>query len=433
MDPAIIVDNVSKTFRRFHPERPATIQEAVAKGLRRMRTVERFWGLRDVSFTVGAGKAVGIVGSNGSGKSTLLRLVGGVGRPDTGKISARGRIGALLDLGAGFHPDLTGRENAILSGIFNGLTRKEVLGRLDSIVAFAEVEKAFDNPMRTFSSGMQMRLAFSVAVHTEPEVLLIDEVLSVGDIRFQSKCLDRISQFKGAGCAILLVSHEGAMVRQFCEEAIWLNSGELVDQGDAAGVVDRYAAYMASGGKTALSEATGVEPDGYPSAGPDPIVVRTNRGAEVVIDAKRFGTMELQIVNVRVLDTRGQPIAEIVSGEAIQIEIRFTATERLVAPIFRSRILRDDGLVCYDFTTENSTLSLSAIEGAGGIVLHIDRLDLNSGSYLVDAGCYAQDWAYAYDYQFSACSLTVRETGVKNAVLHVPHRWESKAELPLTS
>lgn len=243
MKPVVIATNISKTFRRFH-DKPSTLQEAIAKGLRRIRTFERHWALRDVSFSVGAGKTVGIIGSNGSGKSTLLRLIGGVGRPDAGRLEINGRLGALLDLGAGFHPDLTGRENAVLAGILNGLSRKQVLQRLDSIVSFAEVEDALDNPIRTYSSGMQMRLAFSVATHMDPEVLLIDEVLAVGDIGFQRKCLQRIAEFRTRGCAILLVSHVGSTVQDLCDEAIWLNGGQLVAHGSAQDVVRAYDMHM---------------------------------------------------------------------------------------------------------------------------------------------------------------------------------------------
>ena len=244
---AVTVEHVRKSYRRYAPDRPGTIQEAVAKGLRRMRHVDRFWALNDVTFAVASGRTLGIVGSNGSGKSTLLRLVGGVGRPDAGTIDVHGRLGALLELGAGFHPELTGRENAILAGILNGLTRKQVLARLDEIVSFAEVEEALDNPVRTYSSGMQMRLAFSVAVHTEPEVLLIDEVLSVGDLAFQRKCLDRINRFKAAGCTILVVSHVHSAVEELCDDAIWLDHGRLMAQGTAADVVRQYAARVSDG------------------------------------------------------------------------------------------------------------------------------------------------------------------------------------------
>jgi lipopolysaccharide transport system ATP-binding protein len=242
---AVVVSNVGKSFRRYHPDRPATIQEAVAKGLHRMRHVERFWALSEVTFSAGQGRTVGIVGTNGSGKSTLLRLIGGVGRPDTGTITVHGRLGALLDLGAGFHPDLTGRENAILAGILNGLTRKQVLARLDAIVRFAEVEEALDNPTRTYSSGMQVRLAFSVAVHTDPDILLIDEVLSVGDIGFQRKCIERINAFKAAGCSILFVSHSAKTVQELCDDVIWLSQGRVVASGTAADVVRQYSESVA--------------------------------------------------------------------------------------------------------------------------------------------------------------------------------------------
>lgn len=244
MRPPVHVSNVSKSYKRYHVDRPGTIQEAVARGLRGMRSVERFWGLHDVSFRVDAGQAVGIIGANGSGKSTLLRLIGGVGRPDSGRIEVTGRIGGLLDLGAGFHPDLNGWENAILGGIINGLTRKQVIDRLDAIVEFAEIADAMENPIRTFSSGMQMRLAFSIAVHTEPSVLLIDEVLSVGDIAFQHKCLNRIRDIKETGCSILLVSHESATIQDFCDEAIWIAGGQLVEKGLTATVVQRYLEHM---------------------------------------------------------------------------------------------------------------------------------------------------------------------------------------------
>ena len=247
MIPPIRVTGLGKTFRRFHPDRPSTIQEAVAKGMHgisRLRSVERFWALEDVSFDVDAGRTVGLIGANGSGKSTLLRLIGRIGRPDRGRIEVRGRLGALLDLAAGFHPDLTGRENAVLSGILNGLTRKQLLERMDSIVAFAEVEDALDSPIRTFSSGMQMRLAFAVAVHTNPDILLIDEVLSVGDLAFQRKCLKRIDEFKARGCSILYVSHDVDSLGEFCDEAIWLNSGKLMAKGVAGDVVRQDTQFM---------------------------------------------------------------------------------------------------------------------------------------------------------------------------------------------
>ena len=238
----IIVQGLGKQFRRYHQDRPWTLQEVFQRGFRRITPVERFWALRDVSFRVGPGRMIGIVGGNGAGKSTLLRLIGGVGRPDEGSVRVRGRLDALLDLGAGFHPDLTGRENVFISGVINGMTRSEVAKQFDAIVAFSELEDFIDSPLRTYSSGMQMRLAFAVATHTHPKVLLIDEVLAVGDLNFQRKCLDRIAQFKAEGCTIVLVSHDTGLVAKLCDEALWLHAGRVAAHGDAEAVVSRYVA-----------------------------------------------------------------------------------------------------------------------------------------------------------------------------------------------
>jgi homopolymeric O-antigen transport system ATP-binding protein len=240
MGAEIVVRSVGKSFRLFHPRRPQTLQEAVVHGLRGLKPVDRFWALRDISFGVAPGKMVGIVGANGAGKSTLLRLIGGVGRPDEGQIQVNGRIGALLDLGAGFHPDLTGRENVYINGVISGLSRREVSRSFDSIFHFAELEDFIDSPLRVYSTGMQMRLAFAIAVHIEPEVLLIDEVLAVGDISFQHKCIERIERFKVQGCTILLVSHEPALIAAQCDEAIWLHCGKMVSYGQAAVVTEEY-------------------------------------------------------------------------------------------------------------------------------------------------------------------------------------------------
>jgi len=240
MDYAVVVKDLSKQYYLYHADRPGTLHETLIRGFRRLRPSERFWALRDVSFSIAPGRVVGVVGSNGSGKSTLLRLIAGVGRADSGSIKVNQRLGGLLDLGTGFHPDLTGRENAFVNGVISGLTRREVAQRFDSIVAFAELESFIDNPIRTYSTGMQMRLGFAIAIHSRPEMLLIDEILSVGDHSFQRKCLERITQFKNEGCTILIVSHDTSQIGDFCDEAIWLNAGHLAASGPADSVVAKY-------------------------------------------------------------------------------------------------------------------------------------------------------------------------------------------------
>ena len=208
-----------------------------------MRPAGDFWALRDVSFTLARGRMLGVVGHNGAGKSTLLRIIGGVVRPSQGTVQTDGRISSL-SLGTGFHRDLTGRENIFVSGIIAGLARREVKEQYESIVAFSELQGFVDSPLRTYSSGMQMRLAFAVAVHVEPEILLIDEVLSVGDLSFQRKCIERITQFKARGCTMVVVAHEATTIRELCDEALWLRSGQLAAHGPVDVVLEQYVDEM---------------------------------------------------------------------------------------------------------------------------------------------------------------------------------------------
>lgn len=260
MSDAIIARGVGKQFRRYHRDRPKTLKEVFIRGLHRMKPIEQFWALRDVTLTVPPGRMLGIVGGNGSGKSTLLRLVGGAMRPNEGSVEIEGRVGALIDLGAGFHGDLTGRENTFVNGVIAGLTRSEVASRFESIVDFAELEEFIDSPLSTYSTGMQMRLGFAVAVHTQPDVLLIDEALSVGDLSFQRKCLERISRFKAQGAAIVLVSHEPKLVQEMCDQVLWLHKGRLVACGEPDVVVGEYVAFMSGDHSPAGDSSHDLEP-----------------------------------------------------------------------------------------------------------------------------------------------------------------------------
>ena len=249
----ILVDGVSKRFRHWEPNRAMTLQEVVVRGLR-WRRKGSFWALSDVSFELERGRMLGVIGFNGAGKSTLLRLVAGVGRPTKGRIELHGRLGAILELGVGFHPELTGRENIITAAVSSGLTRREVLDRFDAIVAFSELEEFLDYPLRTYSTGMNMRLAFSVASFIEPEVLLIDEVLAVGDLAFQKKCTERLAHFRENGCTGLIVSHGPEQVIKLCDDAMWLDRGRIVAYGPAKEVVDKYVeATMSKAGQEADS------------------------------------------------------------------------------------------------------------------------------------------------------------------------------------
>jgi lipopolysaccharide transport system ATP-binding protein len=241
---SIAVEHLGKQFRRYHPHRPWTIQEAALGGMRRLFPQEYFWILRDITFSVEPGRIVGVIGRNGAGKSTLLRIVAGIIKPEEGEVKIWGRLAAVIELGAGFHPDLTGRENLFVAGIVAGSTRREVEQRIDSIVEFAEIEDYIDNPLHTYSDGMRMRLAFSLAIHLDPDVFLIDEVLAVGDVAFQLKCIRRILEAKEQGCAILLATHDLSASRELCDEILWLDGSRLAGAGAPGQVVDSYLESM---------------------------------------------------------------------------------------------------------------------------------------------------------------------------------------------
>ena len=409
MQNAIIVQNLNKEFRRYHTHKPQTFQEAIVQGLRRLKPAEQFIALQDVSFSIPQGRMVGVIGRNGAGKSTLLRLVGGVGRPDRGGIKVNGRIGALLDLGAGFHPDLTGRENVFISGVIAGLTRRQVAQHFDDIVAFAELEEFIDNPLRTYSTGMKMRLAFAVAVHIDPDILLIDEVLAVGDMAFQRKCLARIEQFKQRGCTILLVSHDVGQVQQLCDEVIWLRKGQVAAHGPADVVVGQYKAEMSK--ETEQRTPTEI-----------PVMI-TPAGTELRINENRFGSMEIKIESVKLLDSVGMPVAQMSSGEPLSIEIEYQAPQPIATPIFGVTISRDDGFIFYDTYVKASDIAMPVAHGRGKVALSLDRLDLVSSHYYVDVGIYEQDWAYAYDYHWHVYPLIIDAADNGKGVLYPPHSW----------
>lgn len=408
MDAPIVVKDIGKKYRRYHPERPTTLLETVIHGVNFLKPAERFWVLRNINFSIPAGRMVGIIGANGAGKSTLLRLIGGVGQPDTGVVQTRGRIGALLDLGAGFHPDLTGRENVFINGVISGLTRREVVERFDDIVAFSELGEFIESPLRTYSTGMQMRLAFAVAAHIEPEILLIDEVLAVGDMAFQRKCLERIVRFKSNGCAIALVSHDLGMVQQLCDEVIWLNQGSVVAHGRAELVVGQYKTEMsAETRRRTPSENHAQEITGNPA-------LRMNEN--------RFGSLEMDITGVALMEPEGRIVDEVQAGDALAVQIAYHAPGPISSPIFSVTISKEDGFVCYDTNTDTAGMLMPVLDGSGKITLVLDRLDLTGGKYYVDVGVYEKTWAYAYDYHWHAYPLLVKaKTGDKGIILPPGH------------
>ncbi|MEA5448601.1 ABC transporter ATP-binding protein [Leptolyngbya sp. CCNP1308] len=405
MGAAILVENLGKRFHRYHAKKPVTLMEAALSGLKRIQPMDDFWALRGISFEVAAGEMLGVIGHNGAGKSTLLQVLGKVAHPNEGRIKMRGRVGALLDLGAGFHGDLTGRENVFVSAIVAGLRQREVTRRFDRIVEFAELENFIDNPVRTYSSGMMMRLAFSVAVHTDPDILLVDEFLSVGDLAFQSKCLSRIAEMKTRGCAIVLVSHDAGQVERLCDRALWLKKGTVMAYGEPAVVAGQYTMEM-------RSQTQRRTPSHHP-------IQLSSSGTELRVNENRFGSMEVQIVDVKLL-----PTSEIDRGDRINIEIEYLASQPVESPIFSVSISREDGQVFFDSNTQNMGSVIPIIQDSGKIWLKIERLDLVGGAYFVNVGVYAIDWKYAYDFHWHIYSLIVHSNISETGILSPPCQWE---------
>jgi lipopolysaccharide transport system ATP-binding protein len=406
----VTVKKLGKRFLRYSTDKTWTLQEAVLSGFRKHQTEEYFWALKEVDFDVSAGKMIGLIGRNGAGKSTLLRLIGGVGEPTEGQILTNGRIGALIDLGAGFHPDLTGRENIYINGVISGLLRQEVARRFDNIVDFAEIGKFIDSPFRTYSTGMRMRLAFSVAVNTDPDILLIDEVLAVGDLAFQHKCIEKINEFKERGCTILLVSHDTNLVATLCDESLWLNQGRIVAQGPTEMVIMQYSSAM-------QKETQQRTPN-------SDISMKLDNGTELKVHENRFGSLEIEIQNVKLLNDSGFPIDHIESGEPLAVEMDYYAPEAIESPIFGVTLTTEDGTICCDTSASTPDFGAPFLQGKGKIRLQFSRLDLSRGSYFVDIGAYQKDWEYAYDYHWHVYSFNIGEGNSDKGLITPPLQWE---------
>src|SRR5438552_3750168 len=268
---AIELTDVTKIYRRYSGGQLATLKSALLQRsiLRDLQASETYPALTDVSFTVPRGSTYGVIGKNGSGKSTALKLVAGITKPTSGRVAVDGRISALIELGAGFHPEISGRENVFINGIMLGLTKREVQERFDEIVDFAELREFIDAPVKTYSSGMYMRLGFAVAIHVDPDVLLIDEVLAVGDEAFTHKCLDKFGEFRRRGKTILLVTHSLPLVERFCDEALWLDGGRAMHHGDPKRVVGAYLTKVEEGEEQELASTTARAVERAAGAGPN--------------------------------------------------------------------------------------------------------------------------------------------------------------------
>jgi lipopolysaccharide transport system ATP-binding protein len=379
-------------WKRYNREgvRARTLKQTLVRPITQFRR-ERFWALSDVNLRVQPGETVGLIGANGAGKSTLLRLASGLGKPTRGRIGTQLQPEAILTLGDTFDPLLTGTENAISAAIIAGLTRRQALRKLDEIVAFAELEEFIDQPLRTYSTGMQLRLAFSVAISVDPRLLVIDEVLSVGDLRFQSKCVDRLREFQEDGATILLASHDEDQVRRMCSRVVWLARGRMQAVGEPEEV---YAAYRAS---------MRAETERRAEALPDTV----RRAERTEGEDHRFGTLEVEIASIRI-DPEELVAGGPAGGPPVHIELVLDPHVAVDDPIVAVSLHRlSDSLKVLDVSSLGDGLSLGRVDARTSVRLSFEHVDLEPGDYYFDVGVYERNWAYVYDYHWQARRLRV--------------------------
>jgi ABC-type polysaccharide/polyol phosphate transport system ATPase subunit len=395
MTAAITVDDVSKQYR-LYLERNQSLKAAL---MRRARVrYEEFWALREVSLEVPEGATFALIGENGSGKTTLLKCMAKILRPEKGHIETRGKISALLELGAGFHPELTGRENIFLNGSILGLTKKQLSRRFDEIVEFAGLEQFIDTPVKNYSSGMYVRLGFSVAINVDPDILLIDEVLAVGDAEFQRKCMEKFDEFRASGKTVVIVSHALDSIRNLADTVGWLEHGVLRRLGKSSEVIDEY-----------LTES------------------HVDREADGEY-GQRWGTGEARIEKFELLDASGEPVKRVRTGDTVVFRLHYKSDALISSPVWGIGIYTMEGVWVTAPTTQHAGLLPKRLEpGAEGWVeLRVDRLLLLPGTYDVSTWLFNVTGGHEYDTRHRLFRFDVEfgEPHEDHGLLSLGGNWE---------
>jgi len=434
---AIELTNVSKIYRRYGGRQFSTLKSALLQRsvLRDLQPSETFPALTGVSFTVPKGSTYGVIGRNGSGKSTALKLVAGITRPTSGTVRVDGRISALIELGAGFHPEISGRENVFINGIMLGLTKRQIHERFDEIVDFAELREFIDAPVKTYSSGMYMRLGFAVAIHVDPDVLLVDEVLAVGDEGFTHKCLDKFAEFRRRGKTILLVTHSLNLVERFCDQALWLDSGHAMIHGDPKRVVGAYLTKVEEGEEALLASTTAraVEEASH-GQGEEGQEGRDGREGTLVdhpadptsnmfqATEGRWGSRDVEITEVTFLDDAGQPSFVFHSGDPLSIRVKVRAAQPTDDFVFGIGLFNADGVCCYGTNTLLEEMNPERLTGEAEATFSIESLDLVEGTYKLDVAVHKRD-GYPYDYHRQLYTFRVKSRTRDVGIYRPRHRW----------
>ena len=412
----VVAKDIVKFYKKYsHKHKFLTLKSALVNRtlFTDLKQDEKFAALKGVSFNVEEGKTLSIIGENGSGKSTMLKILAGISRPTTGEIITKGRISALIELGAGFHPEISGRENIFINGIILGLSKKTIQERMEDIVKFAELQDFIDNPVKSYSSGMYMRLGFSIAINVDPDILLIDEVLAVGDASFVPKCLDKINEFKRKGKTIIFVSHDLSTVDRISDEVIWLKDGEIQMQGYPKRVIDTYLEYI---GKRDEIKAEVKHEEEKQDA-------EDNR-------EKRWGSKEIEILNVKMIDKKGKEKYIYEADESFTIEFDVKAEKPEEDFVFGIGIFNSEGISCYGTNTFIEEFRSQNISGSGRVKIHVPALNLINGTYYLDVAVHKRD-GYPFDYHHFQYTFRVTSTHKDVGIIRVPHTWEFSNNIKL--
>jgi ABC-type polysaccharide/polyol phosphate transport system ATPase subunit len=429
---AIELVGVTKVYRRYSGRQFATLKSAFLQRslLRDLQPNQVFPALSDVSFVVPRGSTYGVVGRNGSGKSTALKLVAGITKPTIGTVRVSGRVSALIELGAGFHPEISGRENVFINGIMLGLSRREIQRRFDEIVEFAELKDFIDAPVKTYSSGMYMRLGFAVAIHVDPDVLLVDEVLAVGDEGFTHKCLDKFAEFRRRGKTILLVTHSLGLVERFCDDALWLDGGRAREHGDPRRVIDAYLTSVEEGEDKLLATTTAravAAADTPPQPSTAPVETTAQSGESELQDMfkaveGRWGSREIEIAAVELVDRDGQPSFVFHSGDPMSVRMKIKTHAPAADFVFGVSFFNADGVCCYGTNTDLEEMVSERLEGEAEVRFEVASLDLVEGTYKLDVAVHKRD-GYPYDYHRLLYTFRVKSRVRDVGIYRPKHRW----------
>jgi lipopolysaccharide transport system ATP-binding protein len=389
----IVVDGVSKKFN-LQRDRATSVKEMFTR-IGRDKTRDEFWALDDVSLEIEEGSMYALVGHNGSGKSTLLRCIAGIYRPDAGHVEVSGRISTLLELGAGFHPDLSGRENIFLNAAILGMSKRDIEGKLDEIIEFAGVQEFIDSPVKVYSSGMYVRLGFAVAVNVEPEILIIDEVIAVGDEEFQRRCFDHLYSLRRQGVTIVVVTHGMGLVETMCDKAAWLDHGQLQLVGPGAEVATSYLSRVNEEERedretiVAPSVETGSDGDGDDE--PD----RSNE--------------PIRLVDVDFIDDEGRSAAAAIHREALTIRIHYDARQPVESPVFGIALFSLNGVHVTGTNTRIDEVDIGTVSGPGHVDFHVDALPLTPGDYELTVAIDDEHVLHTFDRRERDWHLAVRQ------------------------